>query len=140
MTEPRNVHQADFTPPHLSAFEVAALAANAAESKKAKETLVLDTEKISCLASFFVICTGDTPAQIKAITEAVRKAVEGTGQELVGRERDQSSRWQLLDYGDVVIHVLHPQAREYYQLETFWSHADIVNRRHWQPQQLKEAS
>jgi ribosome-associated protein len=124
-----------------TSFELAALAANLAESKKALDTLVLDTGKVSYLADYFVICSGESPAQIRAIADEIGKAFKQRGQELLGAERDNTGKWCLLDYGDVVIHVMHRNERQFYQLENFWSHANVVSAEKWtRPEYQKAAS
>jgi ribosome-associated protein len=124
-----------------TSFELAALAANLAESKKALDTLVLDTGKVSYLADYFVICSGESPAQIRAIADEIEKAFKQRGQERLGAERDNTGKWCLLDYGDVVIHVMHRNERQFYQLENFWSHANVVSSDKWaRPEAQKAAS
>lgn len=125
---------------NISAFDLAVLAANLAESKKASETLVLDTGKVSYLADYFVICSGDSPAQIRTIADAIDKAFRKRGQVRIGTELDKTYKWCLLDYGDVVIHVMHRNERQFYQLENFWSHASVVAPEKWVNTQLQEAS
>lgn len=119
------------TQTHDTSFELAALAANLAEAKKALDTLVLDTGKVSYLADYFVICSGESPAQIRAITDEIEKAFRQRGQVRLGTERDSSGRWNLLDYGDVVIHIMHRSERQFYQLENFWSHANVIPADRW---------
>lgn len=116
------------------------LAANLAESKKSVDTLVLDTGKVSYLADYFVICSGESPAQIRTIADTIEKAFRQRGVERIGSESDNSCRWCLLDYGDIVVHVMHRQEREFYQLENFWNHANVVAPEQWLNQQLQEAS
>jgi len=125
---------------NISAFDLAALAANLAESKKASDTLVLDTGKVSYLADFFVICSGESPAQIRTIADEIDKAFKKRGQIRQGTEQDKTYKWCLLDYGDVVIHVMHRNERQFYQLENFWSHANVVATEKWVNPQLQEAS
>jgi ribosome-associated protein len=110
---------------------MATIAANAAESKKALETIVLETGKVSYLADYFVICSGDNPAQIKAMSDAIQAALEKFGLRPMGEERDKTNKWFLLDYGDIVVHVMHRNERQYYQLEHFWNHANVVERDQW---------
>lgn len=124
----------------IEPFDLAALAANLAESKKAIDTLVLDTGKVSYLADYFVICSGESPAQIRTITDTIEKAFKRRGLERIGSENDQSHRWCLLDYGDVVVHIMHSNERQYYQLENFWSHANVIAQEQWLDQGLQEAS
>lgn len=125
---------------NISAFDLAVLAANLAEAKKASETLVLDTGKVSYLADYFVICTGDSPAQIRTIADEIEKAFRKRGQVRIGTEQDKTYKWCLLDYGDVVIHVMHRNERQFYQLENFWSHANVVSQDKWLNTRLQEAS
>lgn len=125
---------------NISSFDLASLAANLAESKKASDTLMLDTGKVSYLADYFVICSGDSPAQIRSIADEIDKAFKKRGQVRLGTEQDKTYRWCLLDYGDVIIHVMHRNERQYYQLENFWSHAAIVPSEKWMNPALLEAS
>lgn len=125
---------------NISAFDLAALAANLAESKKATDTLVLDTGKVSYLADYFVICSGESPAQIRTIADEIDKAFKKRGQVRLGTEQDKTYKWCLLDYGDVVIHVMHRNERQFYQLENFWSHANVIAPEQWVNPQLQEAS
>lgn len=121
----------------MDSFQLAALAANLAESKKAADTLVLNIGKVSHLADYFVICSGDSPAQIRGIADAIEKAFKREGQSRIGIEKDRSCKWCLLDYGDIVIHVMHRNERQYYQLENFWSHADTVPMEKWLDMRLQ---
>jgi ribosome-associated protein len=125
---------------NISAFDLAVLAANLAEAKKASETLVLDTGKVSYLADYFVICTGESPAQIRTIADEIEKAFRKRGQVRIGTEQDKTYKWCLLDYGDIVIHVMHRNERQFYQLENFWSHASVVSQDKWLNTRLQEAS
>lgn len=112
-------------------LEIAALAANIAEAKKAVDTMVLDTGKVSHMADYFVICSGESSTQVRTIADEIEKQFRTRGQELLGKEKDGSYRWCLLDYGDIVVHVMNPEEREFYQLEKFWSHAIPVNKEKW---------
>jgi ribosome-associated protein len=123
-----------------SALEMASLAANIAEGKKASDTLVLDTGRVSYLADYFVICTADSTSQLRAIAEEIKKAFRDKGEELIAPRADMSPKWCLLDYGDVVIHVFHRTEREFYKLEDFWSHANTVPEEQWRQPDLQQAS
>lgn len=112
-------------------FEMASLAANIAESKKAVDTMVLDTGKVSHMADYFVICSGESTTQIRTIADEIEKQFKSRGQMPLGKEKDGSYHWCLLDYGDIVIHVMNPEERDFYQLEKFWSHAIPVNKDKW---------
>ncbi|MGE0201488.1 MAG: ribosome silencing factor [Candidatus Melainabacteria bacterium] len=118
-----------------SPLELARLAAGIADSKKAKDLVVLSTGNVSYLADYFVICTGESKAQIRTIADAIEQEFKALGQTLCGQERDQQPSWCLLDYGDVVIHVMSPDRRDFYQLEHFWNHADTLPEESWQAKQ-----
>ncbi|MBX2861687.1 MAG: ribosome silencing factor [Vampirovibrio sp.] len=126
--------QTDLTP-----FEIATLAANTAESKKAIDTKVMETGKISSLSDYFVVCSADSKTQVKAVTDAILEKLEKQGQRPEHYERDENGLWFLLDYGDTVIHVMNGNARQFYQLEKYWSHANIVDRDVWY-QEERQAS
>jgi ribosome-associated protein len=107
-------------------------AADAAESKKAKGTVVLDVKQVTHLADFFVITGGESPAQVQAIVEAVGECLSKLGYPQRAIEGKSEGRWVLLDYGDIIIHVLHEKERNFYKLEQFWNHALIVPRQEWE--------
>lgn len=115
----------------MTSFDIAATAANIADARKASDITLLDTAQISCLSDYFVVCTGESKTQIRTIAETIEQSLARKGLQPVGRERDSAFKWCLLDYGDVVIHVMHKTEREYYQLEQFWSHAAEVPQSQW---------
>ncbi len=94
-------------------------------SKKAEEVLLLDLRKITTMTDFFIICTGRSDTQVRAIADAV---VEGAKKEKIGVyhvEGLEGLRWVLIDLVDVVVHVFRPEVRSYYQLERLWRDAEI---------------
>lgn len=110
----------------MDARERALLAAHAAEEHKAEAVAVLDVRGQTLVADYFVICTGETAVQIRAITEAVEEAMRAAGARLRHREGTEHARWVLLDYGDVVVHIFGPEERKYYRLERLWGEARVV--------------
>lgn len=84
------------------------------------------------LADFFLITGGDSPNQVKAIVEAIDDSLTELGYAHRSIEGKQEGRWVLLDYGDIIIHVLHERERSFYKLEQFWNHALIVPRSEWE--------
>jgi ribosome-associated protein len=110
-------------------------AANASEVKKGKGTVVLDVRQVTVLAEYFVITGGDSPSQVKAIVEAVDEKLVSLGCKAIGIEGKSESRWVLLDYGDVIVHVLHEKERGYYKLEQFWNQALMVDRQEWEQEE-----
>jgi len=101
-------------------------AARAAAEKQAKDIAVLDVHELIVITDLFVICTGTSDRQVKTVVEEVEKALRQLGRKPVRREGEQESRWVLLDYVDVVVHVFAEEEREYYDLERLWRDAPRV--------------
>lgn len=110
--------------------ETALAAAVAADDRKGDNIIVLDVSEVSYLADYFVIVTGFSQAQLRAIYQAIADKVEEELQRVPLRVAGQNEgNWVLLDYGDVIVHILRPEERDFYKLEAFWGHAERVN---WQ--------
>jgi ribosome-associated protein len=105
---------------------MALLAARAASDKRAADVVVLDLRELTLITDFFVICQGASDVQIRAIVEGVRDALEAQGRRPLSVEGLAQARWVLLDYGDLVVHVMAEAEREYYSLERLWGDAQQV--------------
>jgi ribosome-associated protein len=105
---------------------VAVAAARAAAEKQARDVVILDVHDLIVITDLFVICSGTSDRQVRSIVEEVEKALRGLGERPVRREGEQESRWVLLDYVDVVVHVFAEEEREYYDLERLWRDAPRV--------------
>ena len=106
--------------------ELAERIATIAAGKKAIDIRVIDLRGIVSYTDFFVICSGNTERQAKAIHDGIYEELKNQGDErLLPRrtEGDREARWILLDYWDVVVHIFTPDAREYYRLENLWGEA-----------------
>ncbi len=102
--------------------------AQAAEDRKGGAIVLLRIAEISYLTDYFVIVTGFSKAQVRAISQSVGEKVEELWHRHPLRKEGQAEgSWVLLDYGDVIVHILMPQEREYYDLEAFWAHAEKIN-------------
>lgn len=103
--------------------ELALAIAETAEDKKANDVQVLDVKELTIIADYFVICSGNSQTQVKAIARAIE---EKLGEEdihpkkIAGREE---YRWILMDYADVIVHVFHEEQRKHYELERLWADA-----------------
>jgi ribosome-associated protein len=103
------------------------IACRAAESKKAADTLVLDLRGITAFADFFVIATGANPRQVQAISDEVSLQLKQQVGELpFSVEGYNQAEWVLADYGDLLVHIFSPKAREYYSLERLWRSAKTI--------------
>ncbi len=103
------------------------IAVRAAESKKAADIKVLDLTGITSFADYFVICTGNNQKQVQAISDEIGLRIKRQARELPNSmEGYNQAEWVLSDYGDLVIHIFSPKAREYYDLERLWRGAKLV--------------
>jgi ribosome-associated protein len=104
------------------------VAVRAAESKKATDIKVLDLTGITSFADYFVICTGANQRQIQAICDEVGMQLKQQAGELpISMEGYTQAEWILADYGDLLIHIFSPKAREYYDLERLWRSAKTID-------------
>ena len=91
--------------------------------RKASDVVVLDLRGISTATDYFVIASGNSDVQVKAISDHVRDELKKDSVRPEHLEGLRGGRWVLMDYVDFVVHVFHPQAREFYQLERLWGDA-----------------
>ena len=99
--------------------------AELALTKKAKDVAILDLHKLTSMTDYFVVCSGDSETQVKAIADAIMSGMEELGERVWHTEGLQNLQWVLLDYVDVVVHVFHKDARTFYGLEKLWGDARI---------------
>lgn len=124
----------------LNSHKLACAIAQFLDDKLAKDITILNISNVSSLADYFVIASGDSTPQVKALLENTKEKVKTIFKRLpVRSERDLKNRWNLLDYGDVVVHILHKEERETYALEKFWSHAFSITEEEWR-KEAKEFS
>jgi len=94
------------------------------DDKKAVDIVALDVRGLANFADYFVFCTGRSDRQTKSIHDGIREGMKDEFEMLpVHTEGERERRWILLDYGDVIAHVMIPEVREYYRLEQLWSDA-----------------
>ena len=104
---------------------LALLAADACDDRKAGDIVLIRVEEISSIADWFVIASGFSDVQVRAIARSVEDKIEEEGGRLPLRKEGQTEgRWVLLDYGEVIVHALTPEERSYYDLESFWGHGE----------------
>jgi ribosome-associated protein len=102
--------------------------AEAALDRKAVEIILLNVAEISSLADYFVMMTGYSKVQVRAIADAIQGQVEIDWQRRpIRTEGKAEGTWVLQDYGDVIVHIMMPREREFYNLEAFWGHAERIS-------------
>lgn len=101
--------------------------AEAALERKAGELLVLKVADVSYLADYFLMMTGYSRVQVRAIVDAIENKMKTECQRIPLRtEGKMEGHWVLQDYGDVIVNIMMPKEREFYNLEAFWGHAQQV--------------
>lgn len=108
-------------------LEAACHCARLAEEFRGRETVVLDLTSVTPVFDFFVITTGTNPRQMRALAEEIRQMMKARGSVSLGTEGEGNSNWLLQDYGDIVLHVFTPEAREAYDLERLWADARKID-------------
>jgi ribosome-associated protein len=101
----------------------ALLCVNASLEKKAKDIVVLNVKEISAFADYFIICSGTSDRQVRAVAAAIQETLKKAGILPLGVEGEAAGRWILLDYDDVILHVFLESVRAFYDLERLWSGA-----------------
>lgn len=110
----------------LSPQRIASIAVEAARDKKAKDIVTLDIFAISTICDYFVICSGMSSTQVKAIAENIEQKLEEQNISKLRVEGLKDANWILLDYGAVVVHVFQEDDRAFYNLEHLWGDAAVV--------------
>ncbi len=120
----------------ITSYKFACAIARFLDEKIAKDISILNISNVSSFADYFVICSAQTNTQVKSLTENLTDKVKSVFSRLpIGKENDLKNRWNLVDYGDVVVHILHQDDRDAYAIEKFWNHAFSIPQETW----LKES-
>lgn len=107
-------------------IEMARIAAIAADAKAGEDLVALDVSEPLPLVDIFLLVTGRNERNVAAIADEVEEKLLEAGHKRLRREGRQESRWILLDFGDLVVHVFHEQERVYYGLERLWKDCPVV--------------
>ncbi len=104
---------------------LAVLASEACEDRKAKDIQLIRVDEVSSLADWMVIAGGLSDVQVRAIAKSVEDKLEEQAQRLpLRKEGVNEGKWALLDYGELIVHILQPNERSFYDIEAFWSHGE----------------
>ncbi|HEV3240359.1 MAG TPA: ribosome silencing factor [Casimicrobiaceae bacterium] len=93
----------------------------ALEDIKARDITVLNVRKLTSLCDTLIIATADSSRQVKALSRHVCEALKAAGASIIGVEGEQTGEWVLVDAGDIVVHIMQPATRTYYNLEELWT-------------------
>ena len=112
----------------LNSTEVARLVVDIASDKLAENIVMLDLRRVASFADYFVIMNADSSRQIEALEEDISQALKDVQVRPFHREGAAASGWVLLDFSDVIIHIMGSEQRDFYQLERLWFRASEVVR------------
>lgn len=105
-----------------------AIIVKACEDKNGIDTKVLKIDKLTTIADYFVIVSGNSSNQVMAIADEVEDKVLSEEDDIdFSKEGHRSGRWILLDFNDIIVHVFHKEQREFYDLERLWSDGEEIN-------------
>jgi ribosome-associated protein len=99
-----------------------------ASDKKASDIVLLEIGGLTTLADYFVIASGQSERQLGAIADGIIETLRDEGTRPIGREGSANAHWLLIDFGSVVVHVMAPPERDFYQLERLWADAPLLLR------------
>ncbi len=100
--------------------EMACLAIQALEDKKAEDIQLIDISGVSVIADYFIIANGTNTSQIQALSDNVTEKLGRAGYEVLDTEGYHTANWVLLDFGDIIVHIFDQQNRIFYDLERIW--------------------
>jgi ribosome-associated protein len=109
-------------------LDIARQIVDVAADRQAVDVTLLDITETATFADYFVICSGTSERQIKAIVDTVIETLDRDGIDALHTEGAPSSGWVLIDFGAVIVHVFAPEERAYYRLEQLWSGARTIVR------------
>ena len=108
-------------------LNIAYSAANLAEEKKGEDVLLLDVSKLTTVSDYFLIITAKSTTQVEAISKHIEENLTQINHKPISKEGFVASNWIVLDFGNLVVHIMNQKEREYYKLERFWSNATSID-------------
>lgn len=112
--------------PAASSKELALYAAKLASDKKGSDLQLLEVGRISIVADYFLLATGNTAVQVKSICDHLLEGMKKHGHHVLQTEGMREAWWVVLDFGVLVVHVFQPEARSFYDLERLWREAPLL--------------
>lgn len=110
----------------LNSEELSHYIAQLSLEKKAEHVLIMDLRQLTTITDYFIICSGESDLQVKAICDHITEQLERQNIKIWHVEGYQHLNWVLLDLVDVVVHIFRPEVRDYYALERLWGDAKII--------------
>ncbi len=117
--------------PNIEPASLADQIHSALDDGKALDIRVLDVARMTVITDYMIIATGRSSRQVKALLERVREAAAAIGVRPLGVEGENAAEWVLIDLGDVVVHIMQAEARDFYQLEKLWETHPLTRADAW---------
>ena len=111
----------------MTSLEMTSKIVEVLDNKKAIDIRTIDIQDLSILSDYFVVCSGNSSTQVKALADEVEDQMSKLGIEPKRVEGYQSATWILLDYSEVVVHIFYSETRDFYQLERLWADGKQLN-------------
>lgn len=111
----------------MTSIELVKFAVKLLENKKATDISVLDIREVTSLGDYFVVASGGSTTQVKALAGELEEKLSGQGIEPGRIEGESSASWILMDYGDVIVHIFNHETRDFYCLERLWGDAPRID-------------
>lgn len=102
-------------------------AVSALDDMKAHNIVKLDVRSLTGMTDFMIIASGTSSRHVKSLADAVEESLREAGRKPIGTEGEDAAEWVLVDFGDVLVHVMQPKAREFYNLEHLWGDASAID-------------
>jgi ribosome-associated protein len=99
---------------------------DAAEDAKAERIRALDLRGKTLIADYFIVCSGTSDVHIRSVADKIQDALRAGGERALRVEGYREATWVLLDYGDIVVHIMREETRQHYGLEAFWQNAPPI--------------
>jgi ribosome-associated protein len=97
------------------------------ENAKAMDIRVIDVRGVTDVTDYMVVASGTSSRHVKSVADKVADEMRGAGCKPLGREGEDLAEWVLVDFGDVILHVMQPATRDHYQLEKLWEHGESAS-------------
>ncbi|MEE2975672.1 MAG: ribosome silencing factor [Thermodesulfobacteriota bacterium] len=110
----------------MKSFDNVKIIYNELIERKAENVVVLDINKVSSIADYFIIASADSERGVKSLVDFVSKKIKERFGNIGKIEGVSGGRWIVIDFGDVIVHVFHKDTREYFNLESLWDDAKVV--------------
>lgn len=104
----------------MQAEQIRQFAVEALEEIKARDVVVLDTRKLTSMFDYMIVASAESTRQTKALARNVEEKIKTLGGKVLSTEGEQTGEWVLVDLGSVIVHIMQPTIRDYYNLEQLW--------------------